>query len=88
MALPFRPLLSDSSMNSKYARRRYWSRSARAAGRAPSPGKPLPVLAEFGRESGLVGGHLIGRFCRWPPSPNRREVEWRFRDNGRMKSAE
>ena len=33
-------------------------------------GHHWPVLAEFGRRAARrVGGHLIGRFCRYAPSP-------------------
>ena len=74
MALAFRPLLSDSSMKSKYGSQAplVGQRPGSGTG-AESGGTVGRFLAEFGvREGGQVGGHLIGRFCRCPPPPTSR----------------
>src|SRR6185369_5026424 len=71
MALAFRPLLSDSSMKSKYGSQ------ALLVGQRPGSGTGAESGDTVGRfwpssASAPVdrsGGHLIGRFCRCPPSP-------------------
>jgi hypothetical protein len=35
--------------------------------------------AELTRQGTRVGGHPVGRFCRWPPAPTARRTDWNVR---------